>query len=180
MTATVEAISVGKTFPVDGTGVEALRDVNLKVAAGEFVVLTGPSGSGKSTLLHMLGAMDIPTQGEVRFEGRVVSRMTEGERTRLRCRGIGFVFQTFNLLPTLNALENVEIALRFAHVPRMSRKGRARELLEGMGLGKRLTPQSLSSFRRGAPARGYRARTGESPPPSAGGRAHGEPGLVHR
>ena len=123
-TAIVEAIriSLGKTFPVDRTGVEALCDVNLKVEAGEFVALMGHSGSGKSKLLNILGAMDTPTRGEVRLGVSVVSRMTEGERARLRCRGIGFVFQPFNLLPTLNALENVEIALRFAHVRRMDRK----------------------------------------------------------
>jgi putative ABC transport system ATP-binding protein len=150
MTPIVEAVSLGKIFPIDGTGLEALRGVNLRVDAGEFVVIMGPSGSGKSTLLHMLGAMDIPTHGEVRLGGRVVSRMREGERTRLRRHGIGFVFQTFNLLPTLNAQENVEIALRFAHVPRKDRRGRARELLEGVGLGKRLShlPRHLSGGER--------------------------------
>jgi putative ABC transport system ATP-binding protein len=150
MTPIVEAVSLGKIFPIDGTGLEALCDVNLRVDAGEFVAIMGPSGSGKSTLLHMLGAMDIPTDGEVRLGGKIVSRMREGERTRLRRHGIGFVFQTFNLLPALNALENVEIALRFARVARIDRRGRARELLEGVGLGKRLShlPRHLSGGER--------------------------------
>jgi putative ABC transport system ATP-binding protein len=146
----VEAVRLGKNFQTDGTMVEALCDVNLRVDAGEFVAIMGPSGSGKSTLLHLLGAMDIPTHGEVSFDGRAVSRLREGERTRLRCRGIGFVFQTFNLLPILNALENVEIALRFARVSRHERRGRARALLEGVGLEKRLfhLPRHLSGGER--------------------------------
>jgi putative ABC transport system ATP-binding protein len=107
MTPIIETRDLWKIHPMDGTGVEALRGVNLAVEPGEFVALVGPSGSGKSTLLHLLGAMDTPTRGEVVFEGKNLAAFSDGERTQLRCRQIGFVFQTLNLLPTLTAFQNV-------------------------------------------------------------------------
>jgi putative ABC transport system ATP-binding protein len=135
---------------MDGTGVEALRGVNLAVEPGEFVALVGPSGSGKSTLLHLLGAMDTPTRGEVVFEGKNLAAFSDGERTQLRCRQIGFVFQTFNLLPTLTAFQNVELPLRLARVPTRERIPRARELLIQVGLGARTNhlPRQLSGGER--------------------------------
>jgi putative ABC transport system ATP-binding protein len=138
----IETCDLWKVYPMDGTSVEALRGVNLAVEAGEFVALVGPSGSGKSTLLHLVGAMDTPTRGKVRLDGRDLAQMDDVARTRLRCREIGFVFQTFNLLPALNALENVEIALRLAGVPRRERRARATELLERVGLEKRMGHRS--------------------------------------
>lgn len=150
MTTIVETNSLWKIYPLDGTGVEALRGVNLTVEAGEFVALVGPSGSGKSTLLHLIGAMDTPTRGEVRLNGHNLSQMSDAARTRLRCIEIGFVFQTFNLLPTLTAQENVEIALRLAGVTGRGRHQRVAELLDQVGLGarKRHLPRQLSGGER--------------------------------
>ncbi len=146
----VETRELWKVYPLDGTGVEALRGVSLTVEAGEFVAVMGPSGSGKSTLLHLIGAMDTPTRGEVWLNGRSLAQMSEAGRTRLRCREVGFVFQTFNLLPALSALENVEIALRLAGVPGRERRTRATELLERVGMGERVRhrPRQLSGGER--------------------------------
>jgi putative ABC transport system ATP-binding protein len=150
MTPIVETHDLWKMYPMDGTSVKALRGVNLTVEAGEFVALVGPSGSGKSTLLHLIGAMDTPTRGEVYLNGHSLSQANDAERTRLRCHEIGFVFQTFNLLPTLSALENVEIALRLAGASRWERRARATELLQRVGLGERMShlPQQLSGGER--------------------------------
>jgi len=146
----IETHDLWKVYRMDGVAVEALRGVNLTVEAGAFIALVGPSGSGKSTLLHLLGAMDTPTRGEVRLNGRSLTGMSDAERTRLCCHEVGFVFQTFNLLPTLSALENVEIALRLAGVSRRERHTRAAELLERVGLGGRMghLPRQLSGGER--------------------------------
>lgn len=150
MTPIVETRDLWKIYSMDKVSVEALRGVSLTVASGEFVALVGPSGSGKSTLLHLIGAMDTPTRGEVYLNGQDIARMGDAERTRLRCREVGFVFQTFNLLPTLSALENVEIALRLAGVRGPQRRSRATELLERVGLGERMRhlPRQLSGGER--------------------------------
>jgi len=150
MGSIVEARELEKTYWLDKVEVEALRGVNLTVAEGEFVAIVGPSGSGKSTLLHILGLMDTPTSGEALFCGRAISRLRDGERTKLRLREIGFVFQTFNLLPTLTAFGNVEIPLRLAGMAGAIREERARELLEKVGLGHRLKhlPKELSGGER--------------------------------
>jgi len=146
----IETHDLWKVYRMDGLAVEALRGVNLTVEAGEFVALVGPSGSGKSTLLHLIGAMDTPTRGEMRLNGRGLAQMSDAERTRLRCHEIGFVFQTFNLLPTLSVLENVEIALRLAGVAGREGRTRATELLERVGLGGRMRhlPRQLSGGER--------------------------------
>jgi putative ABC transport system ATP-binding protein len=135
---------------MNGVAVEAVRGIDLKVDSGEFVAIVGPSGSGKSSLLHMLGAMDRPTSGEVLFDGCSLAKMSDGQRTDLRARRIGFVFQTFNLLPTLNAYENVEIAMRLAGTGRPERKARTDELLERFGLSQRAKhqPRYLSGGER--------------------------------
>ncbi len=146
----VEARELRKTYQLDKVEVEALRGVDLTVAEGEFVAIVGASGSGKSTLLHILGLMDTPTSGEALFHGHAVTRINDGERTKLRLREIGFVFQTFNLLPTLTAFGNVEIPLRLAGMPGAIRKEKAKELLEKVGLGHRLNhlPKELSGGER--------------------------------
>ena len=124
--------------------------MDLAVAPAEFLALVGPSGSGKSSLLHIMGAMDRPTAGDVLFEGRSLARLSEAELCALRATRIGFVFQTFNLLPTLSAQENVEMAMRLAGIDGKTRRARARDLLEQVGLGGRAhhRPSRLSGGER--------------------------------
>jgi putative ABC transport system ATP-binding protein len=150
METIVEAKELRKTYRLDKVRVEALRGVDLTVTEGEFVAIVGPSGSGKSSLLHILGLVDTPTSGQVLFQGHAVAQLSDSERTKLRLKEIGFVFQTFNLLPTLTAFGNVEIALRLAGMPRFVRKEKTKELLEKVGLGHRLNhlPKELSGGER--------------------------------
>jgi putative ABC transport system ATP-binding protein len=145
-TSLVEARQVVKDYPLGQQTVHALRGLSLNVVEGEFVAVMGPSGCGKSTLLHLLGCIEPPTAGEVFFRGQSVSRLSEAERSRLRLRSIGFVFQRFFLLPMLTAEENVALPMIEAGVPRAERTVRARELLEYVGLGERLRhkPSQLS------------------------------------
>jgi len=130
--------------------IEALRGIDLEVRAGEFVVVAGPSGSGKTSLLNLLGCLDEPDGGEARVAGRDVATLTAGEKTRLRRRQLGFVFQSFNLLPVLSAFENVEYPLWIDGVPRAERRRRAEEALVAVGLGDRLRhrPDQLSGGER--------------------------------
>ncbi|HIC96399.1 TPA: ABC transporter ATP-binding protein [Candidatus Bipolaricaulota bacterium] len=142
----IELREVWKTYPMGKVEVHALRGVSLTLEEGEFLAVMGPSGSGKSTLIHLMGCLDLPTRGEVLFEGTATSRLKSRELAEIRGRKIGFVFQTFNLVHTLTALENVELPLVFQGAPRPQRRGRARELLEQVGLGDRLDhrPNELS------------------------------------
>jgi putative ABC transport system ATP-binding protein len=128
-----ELRAVSKTFADGARAVHAVRELDLAVSEGEFLVVVGTSGSGKTTLLQLLGALDLPSSGEVRFEGRDLGRLGDGELARLRLRAFGFVFQQFNLVPTLTAVQNVEAAL----APRgRSADGRrtAARLLASVGL----------------------------------------------
>ncbi|TET49478.1 MAG: ABC transporter ATP-binding protein [Anaerolineales bacterium] len=146
MEAIVSTKDVWKVFQMNGVSVEAVRGIDLTVEPGEFVAIVGPSGSGKSSLLHLLGAMDRPTRGEVFFGGQALSELGDSQRADLRLRRLGFVFQTFNLLPTLTAAGNVDVAMRLAGVGRTERKARTTELLERVGLGDRAghLPRQLS------------------------------------
>jgi len=108
---TYELRSVTRRYGQGQTEVQAVRDLNLRIDAGEFVAIVGPSGSGKTTLLQLLGALDRPSAGEILFEGRDLAKLREGELTSLRLAALGFVFQQFNLIPTLSAAQNVELAL---------------------------------------------------------------------
>jgi putative ABC transport system ATP-binding protein len=130
----------------DGAVVHALRGVSFAVAPGEMVAIVGPSGSGKSTLLHLLGALDRPTLGSVRFSGRDVADLNDGELAALRNAEIGFVFQQFQLLARTTAIANVALPLVYAGVPRTERKERARAALASVGLEHRLEhrPAQLS------------------------------------
>src|SRR2546429_8937702 len=110
-TTLYELEDVGRRCGQGATEVRALAGVNLRIAAGEFIVVAGPSGSGKTTLLQLLGALDRPTDGVVHFEGRDLGALGDGELAKLRLRALGFVFQQFNLIPTLTARQNVEAAL---------------------------------------------------------------------
>jgi len=111
----IEIRDLKKTYRVGEIDVHALRGVNLSVERGEFVAIVGPSGSGKSTLFHILGGLTPPTSGSIHIDGRDLLGMTEAERTNLRKTGVGFVFQKYNLLPTLTAADNIEIARDIAH-----------------------------------------------------------------
>jgi putative ABC transport system ATP-binding protein len=145
----VDLTEVTKTYDVGGV-VEALSDVSLSLTEGSYTAVMGPSGSGKSTLLNLIGALDTPTAGRVVVDGRDVGTATEAERAGLRGTAIGFVFQTFNLLPRLTAVENVALPLVFDGVARAERTARARELLADVGLGDRTDhlPTELSGGQR--------------------------------
>jgi putative ABC transport system ATP-binding protein len=129
---------VRKVYRTGSVEVEAIRGVSLSIDQGEYVAIMGPSGSGKSTLMHILGCLDVPTGGRYELAGDDVSTMDEVELAQARNRQIGFVFQQFNLLPSLTALRNVELPLSYAGMSRMHRHERAREALERVGLGERV------------------------------------------
>ena len=130
--------NVSKTYPHRGQTVKALDGATMHIQRGDFVSVVGPSGSGKSTLLLMLGGMLSPSQGRVLLEDTSIYDMNPGERARIRRERVGFVFQTFNLVPYLSAIENVQIPLFLAKVDEKTQKDRATALLERVGLGDRL------------------------------------------
>src|SRR5690606_22281801 len=139
-----------KDYVLGAETVRAVRGVDLEIARGEFVAVMGPSGSGKSTLMNMIGCLDTPTSGRYWLNGRLVSELSEDDLARVRNREIGFVFQTFNLLPRATSLHNVELPLVYAGVPAAERKKRAEELLDMVGLGERMLhkPSELSGGQR--------------------------------
>jgi len=137
VTPIVETVNASRVFPMAAGPVAALRDVTIAIPPGEYVGVVGPSGCGKSTLLHVLGCVDTPTSGEVRFNGQEVGSLPDAERSRLRLREIGFVFQRFFLLPMLTAFENVELPQAEAGVSKPQRRERTRELLDYVGLARR-------------------------------------------
>ena len=141
----IRARGVTRAFPVSGGKFWALKGIDADIPAGELTILKGRSGSGKTTLLNILSALDRPTAGEALFDGQDTARMSEDERTRLRRKKIGFVFQSVALIPMMNARENVEFALRLARV-RGNLSARAMECLRLVGLDKRANhmPQELS------------------------------------
>jgi ABC-type lipoprotein export system ATPase subunit len=143
----VELDGVSRTYDAGAADeVRALTEVDLRLAPGEFVSVEGPSGCGKTTLLNLLGLLDAPTVGELRWDGTSVGGRKDAERARLRLVTVGFIFQRFYLLPTLTAAENVELPLRALRVPRAERRARAEALLREVGLEGRLRayPHQLS------------------------------------
>ena len=142
----VRAVNLSRAFQVGETTIEALRGVNLEVPQGQFVALVGPSGSGKSTFLNLVGGLDRPTGGELWIDGVELGASKERVLTEHRRQRVGFVFQSFNLLPRLTALENVALPLMFAGVAESDRLARARDLLAQVGLGDRVEhrPTQLS------------------------------------
>lgn len=139
-----------KTYIMGTTVVNALQDVSLDIYKNEYVSLMGPSGSGKSTLMNLLGCLDTPTAGNYLLNGTNVSTMDDGELAEVRNKEIGFVFQTFNLLPRLSSLENVALPLVYAGMGKSQRLDRAQEVLDSVGLGDRVDhkPNELSGGQR--------------------------------
>jgi putative ABC transport system ATP-binding protein len=146
----IQAEGIKKTYEVGVVQIEALVGVDLEVAANEYVAIMGPSGSGKSTFMNILGCLDTPTEGSYRLNGNLVSNLGDDELARIRNKEIGFVFQTFNLLPRATALQNVELPLVYAGVPTAVRRERATEALRSVGLLDRAShrPNELSGGQR--------------------------------
>ncbi len=142
----IRARGLAKELPLGKYTVHALRGVDLDIYAGEMVSIVGPSGSGKSTLLGLIGGLDTPTRGTVEIDGVDITRMNEDQLTEIRNEKIGFIFQFFNLIPTLTALENVALPVQFARKPQFNPDKRAKELLTALGLADRMhhRPSELS------------------------------------
>jgi putative ABC transport system ATP-binding protein len=150
MDATIKTHNLQRHYRMGDEMIHALRGVDLTIARGEYVAIMGPSGSGKSTLMNMIGCLDSPDDGEYWLNGKLVSAMNDRELARVRNKEVGFVFQTFNLLPRANALHNVELPLIYAGLKRKERLERAKRSLERVGLGERMThrPSEMSGGQR--------------------------------
>jgi len=150
MNTVIDLQGVGRSYVMGQEQIHALRSVTFSIARGEYVALMGPSGSGKSTLMNLIGCLDTPSKGAYFLSGQEVSRMNDQQLAEVRNREIGFVFQTFNLLPRLSALENVALPLVYAGVSRTERLDRAAEVLDRVGLTSRMKhkPNELSGGQR--------------------------------
>jgi len=150
MSALIQVSDVWKTYEVGQQQVHALRGLSVDIDQGEYTALMGPSGSGKSTLMNMLGCLDTPTSGRYHLAGEDVGTLDDDALADIRNRRIGFVFQTFNLMPRYTALENVALPLVYAGASAVDREARAREVLEQVGLGDRMNhrPNELSGGQR--------------------------------
>ncbi|MEZ5498495.1 MAG: ABC transporter ATP-binding protein [Steroidobacteraceae bacterium] len=146
----IDAQNLRREYRMGSATVVALRDVSVAVMRGEYVAIMGPSGSGKSTLMNVIGCLDTPDSGSYRLNGQVVSEMSDSALAQVRNREIGFVFQSFALLPRASALQNVELPLIYSHVPRRDRRQRAAAALQRVGLGERMAhlPNELSGGQR--------------------------------
>ncbi|MEW6015297.1 MAG: ABC transporter ATP-binding protein [Candidatus Zixiibacteriota bacterium] len=148
--ALIETRNIWKTYEMGAAIVHALQDVSIKIEKGDYVAIMGPSGSGKSTLMNLIGCLDTPTQGEYYFNGKLVSQLDDDELAVIRNRQIGFVFQTFNLMPRATALHNVELPLIYNGTPREQRLEKARRALSIVDLADRMLhkPNELSGGQR--------------------------------
>ncbi len=148
--ALIETRDLVKTYRMGSEEIQALRGVSIQIERGEYVAIMGPSGSGKSTLMNLIGCLDTPSQGSYLLNGRQVAQMNDNELAGIRNKEIGFVFQTFNLLPRATALRNVELPLVYAGLPARERDQRARTVLTQVELGDRLhhRPSELSGGQR--------------------------------
>lgn len=146
----ISLTDIGRKYVIGAETIHALKSVSLNIFKGEFVALMGPSGSGKSTLMNILGCLDTPTKGVYILNGNRVSEMTDSELAEIRNKEIGFVFQTFNLLPRSSSLDNVALPLVYAGISRQERENRAQSTLENVGLGNRVhhKPNELSGGQR--------------------------------
>src|SRR5450830_1039401 len=148
--ALIETVDLWKTYVMGAEEIHALRGISISIEPGEYVAVMGPSGSGKSTLMNLIGCLDTPSKGSYLLNGKQVSQMNDNELARIRNEEIGFVFQTFNLLPRATALHNVELPLVYAGVSAKEREQRAKSALDKVELGDRIThrPNELSGGQR--------------------------------
>jgi putative ABC transport system ATP-binding protein len=148
--ALIETVDLWKTYMMGSEEIHALRGISIQIERGEYVAIMGPSGSGKSTLMNLIGCLDTPTRGSYLLNGKQVSQMNDNELARIRNEEVGFVFQTFNLLPRATSLKNVELPLVYAGVSAKDREQRARTALEQVELTSRMNhrPNELSGGQR--------------------------------
>ena len=179
--AVIDVRAVSKTYRLGEIRVHALRGVSLRIERGDFVAIMGSSGSGKSTLMNILGCLDVPTSGRYLIDGMDSSHLDEDELSDLRNRKLGFVFQSFNLVPRTAALANVELPLAYAGLPRAERRRRATLALTSVGMANRAAPPALRALRRPAATGRRRPRDRHQPRTGPRRRAHRQPRLaLHR
>ena len=171
-TKVVQARNVSKIFKRDAFEVKALDDVSIEIGSGEFLALMGPSGSGKTTLLNMIAAIDRPTAGELLVLGENIFRFNDAQSARWRNEHIGYVFQTFNLIPVLTAFENVELPLLLTKLSAQQRRDHVMTALKLVGLEERVGHLAQAALRRTGTACGDRPRHRQRPDAAAGGRTH--------